>query len=213
MLIGSINPCPWWCVDVGSFCDQIISQGHFLRFLWFEIWLRSRLGKLFSLQNIMIAVHWNQQFIFDSIGRRFELWSIFQYIKVICHKGGHKVTIFTTSTSKVLVSCSKQIWFWCWEGSVLTIYLFQINGVLPFWWIWFLMSGLPGEMSKALDNLPQPDLGCFVVANNHGILKIKPYKQNWSKFIIYNPPERSSGGFKRKRPKSWQWKQKQWKPK
>ena len=29
----------------------------------------------------------------------------------------------------------------------------------------------------------------------------------------YNPPERSEGGFKRKRPKSWQWKQKQWKPK
>ena len=69
MLIGSINPCPWWCVDVGSFCDQIISQGHFLRFLWFEIWLRSRLGKLFlSKISWLLCIEINNSYLILLVG-------------------------------------------------------------------------------------------------------------------------------------------------
>ena len=41
--------------------SNVISQGHFLRFLWFEIWLRSRLEKLFSR---ISWLHWNQQSIY-----------------------------------------------------------------------------------------------------------------------------------------------------
>ena len=71
LLIGSINQGPWWCVDVGSFCDLIISQGHFLRFLWFEIWLRSRLENYFPLKHHDCCALKIQQFMFEFLKKNF----------------------------------------------------------------------------------------------------------------------------------------------